>query len=92
MTMQETPAKKSKAKLIGIIVGIVVFLMGMVYVTLNPNYADPAAPGSGTVTVRRIRKDDGVKRAMYVIAFAAAAGYLTTRHLRQKEDNKNTKA
>ncbi len=91
MTTQETPAKKPKAKLIGIIVGIVVFLMMLIYNALTPNYVVPPTSGS-SVVVRPIRKDDNVKRGVYAIVIAAAAGYLTTRHLRQRAENKNPKA
>lgn len=82
--MATRPFKNLKALIAGTVIGIVVFCGVMVYHAAFPKYVTQAQ--SGSVVVRPIRKDDGVRNFMFAVMLGAAGFYLGTRAVARRLD------
>lgn len=85
--MKTSPFRNIKALVAGVLLGLVVFGGVMAYHAAFPKYVTDSQPGS--VIVRPIRKDDGVKNFMFAILLGAAGFYFGTRTVARRLDKRN---
>jgi|GEM_PF-1477085 len=83
--MKTSPFRNVKALAAGLLLGLVVFGGVMVYHAAFPKYVTESQPGS--VIVRPIRKDDGVRNLMLAILLGAGGFYFGTRAVARRLDS-----
>ena len=82
--MNNASSKKISPLVGGIVAAVVIFGAAQLFDTIRgPVYADPSSD-PGTVTVRPIVKDDGVKNMTMSVVIALAGGVIVARALRRR--------
>jgi hypothetical protein len=82
--LNNASSKKVSPLIGGIVAAVVIFgAAQLFYVIRGPVYAEPSAD-PGTVTVRPIVKDDGVKNMTMSVVIALAGGVIAARAIRRR--------